>query len=153
MAPLPSSSTPRVTGNTTPMTRRRSLRLKTPVGKSSEDLIVEEMRRHQFKATPVNRKILDSNRISNGIPIVRKVLKTTVPQPFSFATENRVRKRTMSQSNESTGISSKSLSKAVIRSRSASSTSRSKGPLTTQPLTAVNKQSVTKPKTPVSKAK
>ena len=152
MASVPSSSAPRVIKKTTPVTRRRSLRLKTPLGKSSEDLVVEEMRRHQFKATPVNRKILDSNRISNGIPIVRQVLKTTVPQPFSFATENRVKKKAISQSNESTETLSKTISKAVIRSRSAPLTSRR--PLTTQPLTTVNKQSSTKKhKTPVSKTK
>lgn len=79
--------------------------------KSTEDLVVEEMKKYAFKASPLNRKILERGCIS-GIPVVKKRPPTTVA-PFRFATEERMKLRprtALSTANSSGKIMTKSSS-------------------------------------------
>lgn len=48
------------------------------------------MKRFAFKASPLNRKILEKGHIGSGIPLVPKQKKTTVVKPFKFATDERL---------------------------------------------------------------
>lgn len=103
MAPTP-KKTPLKTPKRTPAAKavaaakpelRRSAR-KTPLRscsktnlKSTEDQVVETMRKYAFKASPLNRKILAPGCMA-GIPVVTRPKKATVVKPFSFATEDRL---------------------------------------------------------------
>jgi hypothetical protein len=106
--------------------------------KSTEDLVVEEMQKYKFRATPVNKKILQTAKdgACAPLPVMKEKIKPTVPQPFKFATDARisVRKRSQSQSKDSMpATNSKTGTKAVVgaRSSSASSALRNRVPLTT----------------------
>lgn len=58
---------------------------------STDDLAVVDMKKFAFKASPLNRKILQRNCMS-GIKVVKK-RPITVPVPFKFATDDRMQLR------------------------------------------------------------
>ena len=103
------------------------------------------MKKYAFRATPVNKKILEKKTLAD-IPIVKTVMKPTVAKPFKFATEERLslRKKTESSDTNSkiTGAKTTVQTKAVGRPRAASASAalKSRGP-----LTSLNRA---KPKTP-----
>lgn len=136
MAPTPSSknkNSPPKSGGKKFVTPKRSLNrlvrsCSKSAMKSTEDLVVEEMKKYAFKASPLNRKILERGCIS-GIPAVKK-RPTTVAAPFKFATEERMKLRTRSISTLSTvnaasraGRSNSGPLKAVASARTNSKSS------------------------------
>ena len=152
MAPV-SKSTPGPVKSTGTPSRRRSQRF-TPLRsrscskgdlKSSEELELEDMKKYAFRATPVNKKILEKKTLAD-IPIAKKVIKPTVAKPFKFATEARLsmRKKSDSKDTNSSTTDAKTTAqmKAIARPRanSASAAQKSRGP-----LTSMNRA---KPKTP-----